>query len=184
MTTVWDIDAIDLVRLIKKLNEGNDWYGTAIGRPTEFMAGCAVTPEADDLARELDRLRRKIDAGADFVMTQPLFSMVQLERFLDTVGGRLPVPLILGVLPLENTQHTELVHAKVPGIVVPDEVRQTMARAGEAGREVGIELASQLVAHARRLVDGIYVITSYGKYAVAEEIVRRTRRTTTTEGGA
>ncbi len=172
VTAVWDVDAIGLIGILKRMNQGSDYAGTSIGRPTQFLIGCAVGPNAADLDHELDRLQRKLDAGADFVMTQPLFSMEQLERFLDRVGS-LPVPLILGIVPLESYRQAELLHHEVPGFSVPDDVRERMRLSGDHGAEEGLRMADEFVEQARTLVSGVYIMTSYGRYDAAIALTRK-----------
>jgi homocysteine S-methyltransferase len=170
-TTVWDVDSIGLIAMLKRFNQGMDLAGRSIGRRASFHVACAVTPVAEDVERELDRLRQKIEAGADFVMSQPLWSMEQLLEF-ERRAGTLPVPHVLGILPLESSKHAELLHNEVPGMVVPADVRERMRRAGERGREVGLELTHEFIEQARKHVQGVYIITSYGRYDVALELVR------------
>ena len=104
-------------------------------------------------------------------MSQPLWSMEQLLEF-EAKAGPLPIPHVLGILPLESHRHAELLHNEVPGMVVPPDVLERMKAAGEHGREVGIELAAEFVERAREHVQGIYVITSYGRYDAAVDLVR------------
>jgi homocysteine S-methyltransferase len=170
-TTVWDVDAIGLIAMLKRFNQGIDLAGRSIGRRASFHVACAVTPVAEDTERELDRLRQKIEAGADFVMSQPLWSMEQLLEF-ERRAGKLPIPHVLGILPLESFKHAELLHHEVPGMVVPADVRERMRKAGEHGREVGLELTREFIEGARRHVQGVYIITSYGRYDVAIDLVR------------
>jgi homocysteine S-methyltransferase len=170
-TAVWDVDSIGVIAILKRFNQGVDWAGKSIGRQAEFQVACAVTPIAQDMARELDRLRQKIEAGADFVMSQPLWSLEQLEEF-EARAGKLPIPHLLGILPLESHRHAELLNNEVPGMVVPPDVLERMRAAGERGREVGLELAADFVERARPHVQGIYIITSYGRYDAALELVK------------
>jgi homocysteine S-methyltransferase len=170
-TAVWDVDSIGVIAILKRFNQGVDWAGKSIGRQADFHVACAVTPVAEDFGRELDRLRQKIEAGADFVMSQPLWSLDQLLEF-EAKAGRLPIPHLLGILPLESHRHAELLHNEVPGMVVPADVLERMKAAGERGREVGLELAADLVERARPHVQGIYIITSYGRYDAALDLVR------------
>jgi methionine synthase / methylenetetrahydrofolate reductase(NADPH) len=176
-TPVWDVDSIGLIAILKRLNQGIDHAGTSIGRRASFTVACAVNPTADDIDHELDRLRQKIEAGADFIMSQPLFSMGQLDDFMGRVGS-LPLPHVLGILPLESHKHAELLHHEVPGITVPDEVRERMRLAGENGKAEGMRIAHEFVEEARRHVAGVYIITSYGRYEVATELVRTLRAAT------
>ncbi|HVC33196.1 MAG TPA: bifunctional homocysteine S-methyltransferase/methylenetetrahydrofolate reductase [Chloroflexota bacterium] len=173
VTAVWDVDSIGLIGILQRLNQGIDYTGTSIGRPTSFLIGCSVGPNGPrDLDQELDRLRQKLDAGAEFVMTQPLFTIEQLDRFLDRVGG-VPVPLILGVVPLESYRQAELLHHEIPGFSVPDEVRERMRQAGDRGAEEGLLLADEFVEQARSRVSGVYIMTSYGRYDAAIALTRK-----------
>src|SRR5436305_1583273 len=99
-TGVWDVDSVGLISILKRMNEGHDWSGNSIGREAAFTVACAVNPTADDLDQEIERFRRKVDAGADFAMSQPLYALDQLLRFLDRAGD-LRVPLLLGIMPLQ-----------------------------------------------------------------------------------
>lgn len=174
---IWDVDSIGLVGILKRMNAGIDLAGASVGRPTRFLVGCAVNPNANDLELELERFRRKIDAGADFVMSQPLFSMEQLERFLSRVGP-LSIPHILGILPLESYRQAEFLHHEVPGFDIPCSVRDAIRDAGDHAGEVGLHLAEAFVAQARSFVSGIYVITSYGRYDAAVELTRSVSKAT------
>jgi 5,10-methylenetetrahydrofolate reductase len=160
VTTVWDVDSIGLIGVIKRLNEGIDYAGSSIGRPTSFLVGCAVSPNHGDIEHELDRFRRKVDAGADFTMSQPLFSMEQLERFNDRTGP-LPIPHVLGVVPLESYRQAELLHNEVPGFSIPADIRERMRRAGDRGIDEGMIIAEAFIQQARPHVSGVYIITSY-----------------------
>jgi homocysteine S-methyltransferase len=172
VTTVWDVDSIGLIGVIKRLNEGIDYGGSSIGRPTSFLIGCAVSPNHEDVNQELARFRQKIDAGADFAMSQPLFSLEQLERFLDR-AGELRIPHLLGIVPLESYRQAELLHNEVPGFSIPPEVRERMRLAGERGAEEGLRIADEFIEQARMLVSGVYIITSYGRYDAAAALVRK-----------
>ena len=129
---VWDVDSIGLIKILKRMNEGQDWAGNSIGMQAQFFVGCAVNPVADDLELELDRFHRKLEAGADYVMCQPLYDMEQLTAFLDRVG-KIPVPFLLGVMPLQSYRHAEFLHNELPGVVDPG----PPARADAAGRRPG-----------------------------------------------
>lgn len=170
-TGVWDVDSIGLIAILKRLNQGEDWAGTSIGRPAAFFVGCAVNPNAEDLAAELERFRRKLDAGADFVMTQPLYDLPTLERFLERTGP-IPVPVLLGVMPVQSYKHAEFLHHEVPGITIPDAIRERMRQAGEHGMREGIQLAQEFLAEAQRYVQGVYLMPSFGRYEMVAELVK------------
>ena len=148
---VYEIDSIGLVQLLAGLNEGVDYVGKAIDRPTSFFIGVAVNPSADDLDLELERFERKVDAGAQFAMTQALFDLDGLERFLERLGGTSPIPLLAGVWPLRSHAMALRLHNEVPGISVPA-ARARCARATPAPRRrrVGSALRARARPRARR----------------------------------
>ena len=170
-TGVWDVDSIGLIKILARLNQGYDWLGTSIGRPAAFTIACAVNPSADDLDREIDRFRQKIDAGADLAMSQPLYDRATLERFFERTGP-LPIPFLLGVLPLQSSRHAEFMHNEVPGISVPQALRDRMRRAGENGIAEGLDQSRELLDATRDLVQGVYLMPSFGRYEVVAELVR------------
>jgi homocysteine S-methyltransferase len=157
---VYDVDAIGLVELMAKLNEGTDFHGRAIDAPTSFFPGVAVNPTADDLDLEAERFRKKVAAGARFAMTQIVFDMSLLEVFLERVGGS-PIPLLVGVWPIRSFELAVRVHNETPGIVVPDEVQERYRAAGAGAAGVGLALARELVAQARDLAAGVYVVAPF-----------------------
>ncbi|HEX8982687.1 MAG TPA: bifunctional homocysteine S-methyltransferase/methylenetetrahydrofolate reductase [Ktedonobacterales bacterium] len=126
-----------------------------------------------EAALELHRLRHKLDAGAQFIMTQPIYDISPLERFYEQFGP-VEVPVILGVIPLHSSKHAEYLHNEVPGVSIPDEVRARMREAGDHGREVGIALARDIVtqARARGLIQGCYLMPSYGRYDLIADLAR------------
>jgi methionine synthase I (cobalamin-dependent)/5,10-methylenetetrahydrofolate reductase len=179
-TGVWDVDSIGLIKILQRLNDGYDWLGTSIGRPASFTIACAVNPSAEDLDHEIDRFRQKIDAGAHVAMSQPLYDRITLERFFERTGP-LPIPFLLGVLPLQSSRHAEFMHNEVPGIVVPEPLRERMRRAGENGIAEGLQQSRELLQDTRDLIQGVYLMPSFGRYEVVAELVRwlRQRRVTT-----
>ena len=179
-TGVWDVDSIGLVRILARLNRGEDEAGAPIGGRAAFTIACALAPTAEDTASEWDRLARKLEAGAQLVMTQPLFDAAQVETMLAEARRRLgprgfPVPLLLGVLPLQSSRHAEFLHHEVPGITIPDATRAAMRAAGESAAEVGLETTMGLLREVGAEVAGTYVMPSFGRYEQAAELVRRLR---------
>lgn len=177
---VWDVDSIGLVEILARLNRGEDGAGSPIGQRAGFTIACALDPTAADGPAEWARLERKLGAGAHVIMTQPLYSVGQVEAMLEEAirrfgPGGFPVPLLLGILPLQSGRHTEFMHNEVPGITIPDDVRVAMAAAGDRGAEVGLELALELLQTVAPLVAGTYVMPSFGRYEQAAELVRRIR---------
>jgi len=157
---VYDVDAIGLVELMSHLNAGTDFHGRAIDAPTSFFPGVALNPTADDLGFEAERFARKLDAGARFAMTQVLFDLSFLDSFLERIGGS-PVPLLVGVWPIRSYELAVRVHNETPGIVVPEQVQRRYRDAGPAAAEVGAELVCELVAGARELAAGVYVVAPF-----------------------
>ena len=170
-TAVWDVDSIGLIAILKRLNTGKDWAGTSIGRASRFFVGCAVNPTAEDIDLEVERFRRKLDAGADFVMSQPLYELETLERFLDRVGA-IPVPLILGIMPVQSFKHAEYLHNEVPGITIPRSLLDRMERAGESGMAEGLAQAREFLSQAKQYVAGTYIMPSFGRYEQVAELVK------------
>lgn len=175
-TAVYDIDSIGLIKILKRLNEGRDWAGTSIGMNADFLVACALDMAwANSDPNELDRFHRKLQAGADFVMTQPIYDASILREFLEKYGtqyGKVEKPIMLGVLPLMSSKHAEFLHNEVPGITLTDEARRRMRDAGERGVEEGIKLAQELLSEAKDWVAGTYLMPSFGRYEVCGEIVK------------
>ena len=178
-TGIWDVDSIGLIGILARLNRGEDQAGKPIGAPAGFTVACALDPTADDLDRELERLAAKIDAGADLIMTQPIYAREQWDRLMDAAAARwpasLPRPVLLGILPLHSQRHAEFLHNEVPGITIPDEVRAAMGGASERGAEIGLDIAFALLDAVADQVQGTYIMPSFGRYELAAELVRRIR---------
>jgi homocysteine S-methyltransferase len=179
-TGVWDVDSIGLIDILSRLNRGEDQSGSPIGQAAGFTIACALNPTAADAPSEWDRLERKLAAGAHLVMTQPLYSVRQVEAMLGEARrrfgqGGFPVPVLLGVLPLVSVRHAEFLHNEVPGISIPDEARAAMRTAGERGSELGIEMADELLAGVEGEIAGTYIMPSFGRYEQCAGLVRRLR---------
>ncbi len=170
-TAVFDTDSIGLLRILRRLNEGVDLHGNSIGEPTHFNLGCAVNPTAENFDRELERFAKKVEAGAEFAMTQPIYELETLSRFLKAIGPQ-RIPVLLGLLPLQSHRHAEFLHNEVPGILIPDHVRAAMKEAGEGGIEVGVEMCRELLIQARDLVEGAYLMPSFGRYEVVARVAQ------------
>lgn len=172
-TPVYDIDSIGLLRLISGLNHGLDPGGKAFGQATAFLCATGAEPAAPDYERELRRLRAKVDAGADFVMTQPVYDADIMERFLDDTAA-LGVPVLVGILPLVSHKNAEFLHNEVPGMSVPETIRERMRKVatGAAARAEGVAIARDMLARVRGRVAGAYVMPPFGRYDLALEIIR------------
>ena len=181
-TGIWDVDSIGLIGILARLNRGEDQAGKPIGAPAGFTIACALDPTAADLEHEIERLAAKIEAGADLIMTQPIYAREQWDGFMAAAARRwpfgLPRPVLLGILPLHTHRHAEFLHNEVPGITIPAGVRAAMKDAGERGAEVGLDIAQGLLAELAGDVQGTYIMPSFGRYELAAELTRRIRADT------
>ena len=169
-TAVFDVDGVGLLEVLRRMNDGLDATGNPIGEPTAFCIGAALNPAAEDVDREIERFRRKVQAGARWVQTQPVYDLAQLDRFLARAGGS-PVPVMVGVLPLHSFRHAEFLHNEVPGITIPEAVRARLRDAGDRALRAGIELAQALVRDVRRRYAGAYLMPSFGRFEVVAEVL-------------
>ena len=176
-TAVSDVKPSGLIRLIKQFNEGRDLAGNDLGQATTFLVGAALNMGARDLDRELRVLEQKLRAGVDFLCTMPIFEPATLDRVLDRIGP-LPVPLLVGILPLHGLRHAEFLHNEVPGMVIPSALRDAFRAAPRNGREVGLRFAEELVAAIRPRVQGLYLIPSFGRYDRVLHLVQTLRKET------
>lgn len=172
-TGVWDVDSVGLISVMRGMNEGHDAAGSPIGAKSSFHIGTGLDPNKTDeqLDQEIEKYWRKIQVGAQFIMSQPIYELAPLTRFLERVG-KPPIPLILGCIPLHSSRHAEYLHNEVPGITIPEVVRERMRKAGEHGHEEGLLLAQELLEEARDLVQGVYLMPSYGRYDVVSALTR------------
>jgi homocysteine S-methyltransferase len=159
--TVYDVDSIGLVELMARLNRGEDFHGRAIDAPTSFFPGVAVNPTADDLELEADRFHRKVAAGARFAMTQLLFDLELLDAFRQRIGGTWPIPVLVGVWPIRTYETVVRMHNEMPGLVIPEHVRERYRAAGSAARDVGLALGHELIEGARSVAQGVYVMAPF-----------------------
>ncbi len=170
-TDNYDVVPSGLIRLIKqRLNRGEDQAGQPIGQPTRFLVAAALNMGADDLAREVRVMRRKLDAGADFFLTQPVYEVETVERFFD-VAGEVPVPILMGLLPLRSLRHAEFLHHEVPGIHIPARLLARMEAAGQQALDEGIRIAQEIALALRPYVQGFYIMPPFGRYDMVPPIV-------------
>jgi len=169
-TSVFDVDAIGLIRAVKAMNEGKDLMGNSIGQPTSFFIACAANPTTEDMDREIERLEKKLEAGVEIVFTQPVYELKTLEEFLRRTS-HLRFPLMLGILPLRSYKHAEFLHNEVPGINIPETIREKMRHAGERAATVGVELAVEFLREAKSMVQGAYLLPPFKKYSIVPEIL-------------
>jgi methionine synthase / methylenetetrahydrofolate reductase(NADPH) len=174
-TAVFDIDAIGLTNLVNRLNHGLDPGGNAIGQSTSFTIGVGVNPGAVDPEHELKRFYWKVEAGAEYAITQPVFDADQLLRFLAELDRReIRIPIVAGIWPLVSVRNAEFLANEVPGISVPEEVIERMRRAQERSKDhalaEGIAIARELFAAVRAEVQGLQVSAPFGRVPFALQV--------------
>lgn len=171
-TTVLDVDSIGLIKILKNMNHGLDAMGNTINEPTNFLIACATNPTSQNLDYEISRLEQKVEAGAQIVFTQPLYEMKTLELFMKKIE-HLKIPVMLGILPLRSYKHAEFLHNEVPGINIPDWVREKLFLARDDAGKIGIEISAQFLKEAKSLVQGVYLLPPFKKYHIAIEILQK-----------
>jgi homocysteine S-methyltransferase len=171
---VFDVDSIGLTNLVYRLNHGLDPGNNPIGAPTQWVIGVGVNPAAVDLDREFSRFHWKVDAGAEFAVTQPVFDPAQLEAFLRRVESY-RIPIVAGIWPLVSLRNAEFLANEVPGVSVPEAVMVRMQAAQEKGKEAalaeGVRIAREMLDRVRHLVQGVQVSAPFGKVEVALEVL-------------
>lgn len=171
-TAVYDLDSIGILRIVSRLNRGVDPGGKPIGPPMAFFSATGVEPAALNYERELQRLEQKIAAGAELVMTQPVYSPEVLERLLRDIEP-LKVPVLVGLLPLASYRNAEFLHNEVPGMQIPDDIRERMRKAGSGplARKEGVAIAREMLSAVRDKVAGAYIMPPLERYELALEVV-------------
>lgn len=176
----YDLVPSGLIKLIKhSFNAGVDHAGEAIGMPTAFFAGCALDLTSKDPEREVRNLRRKLQSGADFILTQPLYQAEKLPEFLNFYAerhGELTVPVLVGVLPLYGPRHAAFLHHEVPGITIPEEIRQRLDDAGPNSPSAGVQITVELIEQFRPYARGLYIMPAFGRYDLVAEIIEAVRQ--------
>jgi homocysteine S-methyltransferase len=172
-TPVYDLDSIGLLRLVSGLNRGVDPGGKPLGAATAFLCATGAEPAAHDYKRELERLHAKVEAGAEMIMTQPVYDESVLDRLLEDIKP-LGVPVLVGLLPLASHKNAEFLHNEVPGMSVPEPIRERMRKAGsgDAGRHEGIQIAREMLARVKDRVAGAYIMPPFGRFQSALDVVR------------
>lgn len=179
-TSVYDIDAIGLIRALRSMNEGRDLMGNLItdgtARATHFLIACGSNPVADDMEREVRRTEQKIAEGCEVMFTQPVFEMPVLERWVELLKPfRKNSKLMLGIMPLRSVRHAEFLHYEVPGMNIPQHIHDRLAKRAtiEAQSAEGIEICVEFLRDAKSLVDGVYLMPPFKKYQMAVDILER-----------
>jgi 5,10-methylenetetrahydrofolate reductase len=171
-TAVFDVDSIGLANVVARLNTGSDIGGQPIGSPTAFHIGVAVNPGADNLDEELRRFTYKVEAGAEFAITQPVFDAEEFRAFITRIRAH-RIPILAGIMPLESARHAEFMANEVPGVRIPDAVVERMRRADAEGRaaEEGLAIAREIATEVRPLVQGLQISTAPKAIDMALELI-------------
>ena len=171
----YDLVPSGLIKLIKQgFNEGIDHSGTSIGQPTNFFVGAALNLCPPDIDNEIKNLHRKVKAGADFFLTQPVYRPEDGPKLLEAYEakhGKLDKPILVGILPIVSVRHATFLHNEVPGISIPDETRKKIEAAGEDGVKAGVEIAVELVNQFKAWAGGVYIMPQFHKYDMVAEII-------------
>ncbi|MFN8386576.1 MAG: bifunctional homocysteine S-methyltransferase/methylenetetrahydrofolate reductase [Anaerolineales bacterium] len=181
----YDLVPSGLIKLIKQgFNEGIDHSGTSIGQPTNFFVGAALNLCPPDVDNEIKNLHRKVKAGADFFLTQPIYRADDGPKLLEAYEakhGKLIQPILAGILPLVGVKHANFLHNEVPGISIPDETRKRIEAAGDEGVKAGVEIAVELVEQVKPWAGGVYVMPQFHKYDMVAEIIEKVKTETGTQ---
>ncbi|HEY2941212.1 MAG TPA: bifunctional homocysteine S-methyltransferase/methylenetetrahydrofolate reductase [Vicinamibacteria bacterium] len=171
-TAVYDVDSIGLIRIMDHLNHGCDLAGNLIGPALGIHIGCGADPSKPDWDKEIRRLEEKVRAGAEYVMTQPIYDPSTVERFLAAVR-HLQVPILIGILPLYSHRNAEFLHNEVPGMRIPDDIRERMHKAGsgEKAQLEGVAIAQEALLAARELAQGAYIMPPFNKVELAVRVL-------------
>jgi homocysteine S-methyltransferase len=175
-TAVYDVDSIGLIRIMDHLNHGCDLAGNLIGPALGIHVGCGADPSKPDMEKEVRRLEEKVKAGAEYVMTQPVYDPRTLERFFSMIR-HLDVPLLVGILPLYSHRNAEFLHNEVPGMSIPGDIRERMRKAGsgEKAQAEGVAIAQEATVAARDMAHGVYVMPPFNKVELAVRVVEALR---------
>ena len=171
-TAVYDVDSIGLIRIMDHLDHGCDLAGNLIGPALGIHIGCGADPGKPDSEKEVRRLEEKVAAGAEYIMTQPVYDPRTVERFLGLVR-HLKTPILIGILPLYSHRNAEFLHNEVPGMRIPDDIRERMRKAGsgESAQREGVSIARDALAAARDLAQGAYVMPPFNKVELAIQVI-------------
>ncbi|MEO8205843.1 MAG: methylenetetrahydrofolate reductase, partial [Chthoniobacterales bacterium] len=175
-SSVYDVSSIDLIKIIRQMNEGFSHSGNALKKRPEFVIGCTFNPNAKNLEAQIARLKRKLEAGAKYVMTQPIFDTALAQKTAEALRD-ISVPVFIGVWPLLSGKQAHFLHHEVPGITIPDSVQTAMANLeGAAGVAAGLGIAEEV---SRAVLDhfpGIYLITPFLRFEVTAQLAAYARQ--------
>lgn len=172
--SVYDLSSLELIELIKQNNRGISFSGKSLQKSTNFTVGAAFNPNYRHMEASIKRLQKKVAAGADYFITQPVFGLEQLHALAEA-AKRVEQPFFVGIMPLLSSRNAEFLHHEVPGIRLPEETRQRMRDAGDdsaAALKVGMDITKELIQEAVRLFNGIYIITPFLRYELSIELIQ------------
>jgi methionine synthase / methylenetetrahydrofolate reductase(NADPH) len=169
-TSVFDVDSIGLLQILNSMNSGNDVSGNTINGFTSFLLACGVNPVGNNLDKEIEKLKKKVEFGAQIAFTQPIFEIETLEKFLNKIEG-INISIMLGILPLRSFKHAEFLHNEIPGIFIPQDIRKKMFQS-KSQAAIGIDLAKEFLIQAKKLVSGLYFMPPFQKYNIVAELIK------------
>ncbi len=175
-SAVYDVDSVGLVHILNQFNQGQDLEGKVLGQHSRFSISVACDPTRQDLRKEAGRLHAKLRHGAHFVMTQPIYSpqvWIRFTEIYESLYGPIPVPVLIGILPLQSFKHASFLHNEVPGITLSAEALERMRAAGRQGRQAGIDMGQELLVDLQHAphVQGVYLMPSFGRYETACQVL-------------
>jgi homocysteine S-methyltransferase len=175
VTGVYDLRSLELMALLAGFNQGRNHYGDSMRLPVNFCIGGAFNPNTRNMALQVGRMEKKMAAGASYFLTQPVYSRARVDEIL-AATRHIKAPIVLGIMPLASSRNAEFLHNEFPGIEIPLETRERMARAGEHGQEEGVSIAWELLEYAWPHFAGVYIIPPFNRHAMALELMRRLGR--------
>ena len=175
-SSVYDMTSFELIRMIKQLNQGVGFSGRELKKRSTFTVATAFNPNTRHLHKAVERLEKKIEAGADYIMSQPLYDHEQIFQVAEATA-HLNIPLFIGIMPLTSHRNAEFLHNEVPGIQLSNDVRARMAKyEGDDARRQGTEIALELLETAQRYFNGIYLITPFMRYEMTVELTEQVKK--------
>jgi homocysteine S-methyltransferase len=173
-SSVFDVTSFELIRMIKQFNEGISFSGSPLKQNSQFVVGAAFNPHVRNLEPAIKRLEKKVESGADYIMTQPVFDCDTMTAIHEATK-HISVPIFIGIMPLTGIRMAKFLHHEVPGIKLSQEAMERISLfEGEAAREEGIKMAKVLIDHALPLFKGIYLITPFMFYEMTAELTEYT----------
>ncbi|MCM3080321.1 bifunctional homocysteine S-methyltransferase/methylenetetrahydrofolate reductase [Brevibacillus invocatus] len=175
-SSVFDVTSFDLIRMVKQLNEGVSFSGRPLKQNAQFIVGAAFNPNVRQIDAAIARLEKKVEAGADYIMTQPVYDAESIKVVYEATK-HIGIPVFIGIMPLTSSRNAEFLHNEVPGIKLSPEALERMKRVqGEDARREGIQIAKELLDTAVRYFQGIYLITPFNYYSMATELIQYVRQ--------